>query len=156
MGTWGSPGPLRRRLPSAATENGSQLVGLRVKFGRSRSTRIERRRSGMPSRIWGRGSETAVIWAVSGFDVERRPDDDVAEVIGTRDRRVITTEAERRALVGAGEVDLAGNVEGVVAGAGAGNAVPICEADGTARVELAPPGRSSRTADAAASAASEQ
>ena len=35
--------------------------------GRLSSIRIERRRSGMPSRIWGRGSETAVIWAVSGL-----------------------------------------------------------------------------------------
>ena len=54
-------------LTWAFTEKGSQLVGLRVKFGRLSSIRIERSRSGMPSRIWGRGSETAVIWAVSGL-----------------------------------------------------------------------------------------
>ena len=57
---------LGRRRPVASTENGSQLVGLRAKFGRSRLTRIARSRSGMPSRICGSGSETAVIWASVG------------------------------------------------------------------------------------------
>ena len=47
-------------LSWAETENGSQFVGSRVKFFRFRSTRIERRRSGIPSMIWGSGSETAV------------------------------------------------------------------------------------------------
>ena len=118
----------------APTEKGSQLVGLRAKSGRSSSTRIERRRSGMPSRIWGRGSETAVTWAVVGIDVEGRPDDDVAEVIGAGDRRGDHREAERRALVGAGEVDLAGEVDGVGAGAGAGDRGADLASGGTARV----------------------
>ena len=55
-----------------------------------------------------------------GIDVERRPDDDVAEVIGAGDRRGDHREGERGALVGAGEVDLAGEVDRVGAGAGAG------------------------------------
>ena len=57
---------------------------------------------------------------VDRIDVERGPDDDVAEVIGPGDRRGDDREAERRALVGTGEVDLAGQVERVGAGAGAG------------------------------------
>ena len=55
-----------------------------------------------------------------GIDVEGDADDDVAEVIGTGDRRGDHGEAQRGALVGAGEVDLAGEVDGVGAGAGAG------------------------------------
>ena len=62
-----------------------------------------------------------MIWAVVGIDVKRRPDDDVAEVIGARDRRGDHGEAERGALVGAGEVDLAGDVEGVGARPGPGH-----------------------------------
>ena len=53
-------------------------------------------------------------------DVERRPDDDVAEVVRAGDRRGDHGEAERRAFVGAGEVDLARDVDRVGAGAGAG------------------------------------
>ena len=106
---------------AASTANGSQLVGLRVNPGRSRSIRIERRRSGMPSRICGSGSESAVICGGPRVDEERRADDDVAEVIGPRDGGDDDREAERRALVGAREVDLARRVERVRAGAGAGD-----------------------------------
>ena len=49
-----------------STAIGSQLVGLRVKFGRSMLSAIERTSSGMPARIVGIGSLTAWIWAVSG------------------------------------------------------------------------------------------
>src|SRR5262249_29175692 len=49
-----------------STLNGSQFVGLTVKFGRFRLIWIERRRSGIPSRIVGIGSETVVIFAVGG------------------------------------------------------------------------------------------
>ena len=56
-----------------------------------------------------------------GVDVEGGADDDVAEVIGPGDRRGDHGEAERGALVGTGEVDLAGEVDGVVAGAGSGS-----------------------------------
>ena len=60
------------RAPSAPktcglTAKGLQLVGLRAKSGRLRLTRIARRRRGMPWKIWGRESETAVTWAVSGL-----------------------------------------------------------------------------------------
>jgi hypothetical protein len=40
---------------------GSQLVGLRVNWGRSVSTRTERTFSGMPARIDGIGSEMTWI-----------------------------------------------------------------------------------------------
>ena len=61
---------LRRRAACAIdvgeTDIGSQLVGLRVKSGRSMLASSERRRSGMPSRIRGSGSELIVICAVTG------------------------------------------------------------------------------------------
>ena len=71
LATWKWRAEARPARPSsptivALTEKGSQLVGLRVKSGRSRLTRIERVRSGIPSRICGSGSETAVTWAVTG------------------------------------------------------------------------------------------
>ena len=47
--------------------NGSQLVGLSANSGRFRSIRMLRTRSGMPPRICGSGSLTAVTWAVAGF-----------------------------------------------------------------------------------------
>ena len=56
-----------------------------------------------------------------GVDLERGADDDVAEVIAAGDGGDDEDEGERGALVGAGEVDLAGQVEGVGAGAGAGD-----------------------------------
>ena len=45
---------------------GSQEVGLRVNSGRPNFTATERRSSGIPSRMLGNGSETALTWAVSG------------------------------------------------------------------------------------------
>jgi hypothetical protein len=45
---------------------GSQEVGLSVNWGRPICRVMERRSSGMPSRIWGNGSETAWIWVVVG------------------------------------------------------------------------------------------
>ena len=77
--------------------------------------------AGCPARIWGSGIGDGGDLGVLGIDVKRRADDDVAEVIGTGDRGGDHREAERRALVGAGEIDLAGDVDGVVAGAGAGD-----------------------------------
>ena len=71
-----------------------------------------------------------------GVDVERRPDHDVAEVIGTGDRRGDHREAERGALVGAGQVDLARNVEGVGAGSRAGHGGADLRSRGAARVGL--------------------
>ena len=53
-----------------------------------------------------------------------------AEVEGTGDGRGDEGEAERRALVGTGEVGLAGGVEGAGAGAGAAVTVPIWLAAG--------------------------
>ena len=44
----------------------SQLVGLVMKPGRSIESAIWRRRSGIPSRIWGTGSLTTRRWASVG------------------------------------------------------------------------------------------
>ena len=51
----------------AATDFGSQEVGLRVKLERPSLTAAERRSSGMPSRIEGKGSLTVRTRAVSGL-----------------------------------------------------------------------------------------
>ena len=66
------------------------LDGERVAVGRIEGEaraiqveRTERRRNGIPSRIWG-GVGTGGDLGGSGIDVERRTHDDVAEVI--RDR----------------------------------------------------------------------
>jgi len=56
----------RVEISCPSTASGSQLVGLRVNSGRSRRTEAERMFSGMPSRISGSGSVTAVISAVVG------------------------------------------------------------------------------------------
>ena len=50
----------------ALTAIAEQLVGFKVKLGRSRRTAIERSLRGMPSSIFGKGSETTLPWAVSG------------------------------------------------------------------------------------------
>ena len=63
----------------------------------------------------------ALTWAVAGSTCERDADDDVAEVIGAGDRGDDHDQAQRRALIWAGEVGLAGDVERVGAGAGAGD-----------------------------------
>ena len=106
---------------SASTEKGSQLVGLRAKFGRLRliEDRAQAQRDAFED--LGQGIGDGGDLGGFGVDLERGPDDDVAEVIGARDRRGDHREAERGALVGAGEVDLAGDVDGVGAGAGAGD-----------------------------------
>ena len=62
--------------------------------------------------------------------MEGRPDDDVAEVIGAGDGGGDHGEGERRALVGAGEVDLAGDVDGWLPAPAPAWAVPIWEAAG--------------------------
>ena len=60
-------GRLRRSESSEPlTVLGSQLVGLRVKPGLSRRIETERMSRGMPCRMLGIGSETAVIWALPG------------------------------------------------------------------------------------------
>ncbi len=51
----------------ALTAIGEQLVGLRVKLGRSIRAVSERSRSGTPSRISGSGSVLTVTWVVSGL-----------------------------------------------------------------------------------------
>ena len=68
--------------------------------------------------------------------MEGGADDDVAEVIGAGDRRGDHGEGERGAFVGAGEVDLAGEIDGVVAGAGAGCGGADLGGGGAARVCL--------------------
>ena len=59
-----------------------------------------------------------VTWAVSGLTFEAFSFDDGTEVIATGNGWDNEDEAERGALVRAGEVDLAGKVKGVVAGTG--------------------------------------
>ena len=71
-----------------------------------------------PPKTWGIGSETAWIWAVSGFDEQRHPDHDRAEIErpgrgGGDDRQ-----GERGPVVGACEEDLAFDVQRRRAGAG--------------------------------------
>jgi hypothetical protein len=54
----------------ATVWKGSQLVGFRVKSGRLAKTRRSLTFSGMPSRMWGIGSEAAPstsTWALEGF-----------------------------------------------------------------------------------------
>ena len=55
-----------------------------------------------------------------GIDAQGGTDDDVAEVIATGDRRSDDREAERRAVVGAGEIGLTGQKERVGAGPNSG------------------------------------
>ena len=62
----------------------------------------------MPCEDLGQGVGDGGDLGGFGIDVERGADDDVAEVIGAGDGRGDHGEAERGALVGAGEVDLAG------------------------------------------------
>ena len=140
---------------SALTEKGSQLVGLRVKLGRLRSIadRAQPQRDAFED--LGQGVGDGGDLGGFGVDVERGPDDDVAEVIGARDRRGDHREAERGALVGAGEVDLAGEVDGVGAGAGAGLGGADLARRGAAGVGLLLQARVAGLA-AAARAASEQ
>ena len=57
-----------------------------------------------------------------GVDVQRRPDHDGVEVEGTGDRRGDEHHADRRALVGAGEIRLAVGVERRRSGAGVDSA----------------------------------
>ena len=120
------------RAASRSTAIGSQLVGLRVKSGRSSLTcdraDVERDR---PARIAGIGSVTAVIWAVFGSTCRAVLTHDGAEVEGPGRRRGDDRQAERGAFVGAGEVGLAGGVVGGRAGAGADvDACRPCEAGG--------------------------
>ncbi len=58
---------------------------------------------------------------LSGFrvDVDRRPNDNVAEVVRARDSGCDHGERERRALIGSSQVNLARNVDGVVPRSGA-------------------------------------
>ena len=89
----------------ACTAKWSQLVGLRVKFlrfevdhhlAKPQRDAVEDLRQ----RIRFGGDLGA-----SRVDMERRPDDDVAEVVGPGDRGRDHRKAERRTLVGTGEVD---------------------------------------------------
>ena len=91
-----------------------------------------------------------------GVDVEAVADDDVAEVIATGDGGGDEDEGEGGALVGAGEVDLAGEVEGVGAGAGAGGRFADLARGAGSWGRPAPRGRCGFRAAAAAIAASGQ
>ncbi len=53
-------------LTNASTEEGSQLVGAAVKFGRSRATLMSLTFKAMPWSESGIGSDTALTWAVVG------------------------------------------------------------------------------------------
>ena len=63
QGAWVDP---RAEVSDPKTALGSQEVGLIVKLGRPSSRLMLLTSRGMPSMIWGRGSLTAWILAVSG------------------------------------------------------------------------------------------
>ena len=91
---------------------GSQLVGFRVKLGRSRlqgdASDVQRDAlEDLRDRV-GDGADLGGL----GVDVEGVPDHDGAEVEGTGDRGGDDRQAQRGAFVGAGEVGLALDVEG--------------------------------------------
>ena len=91
-----------------------------------------------------------------GVDVQSGADDDVAEVIRAGDRGGDDRQAQGGALVGAGEVDLAGKVDRVVAGSGAGERFADLAGRRAARVGLLLPSPNSLAAAASAMAASGQ
>ena len=76
------------------TAIGSQLVGLRVKSGRSSFSATERRSSGMPCEDRRQGVGDGVDLGGFGVDVEGGADDDGAEVEGAGDRRGDDRQAE--------------------------------------------------------------
>ena len=90
---------------------GSQVVGLRVKPGRSSFSSIERTSSGMPWRIVGQRVGDGGDLGAFRVDVEGDADDHGAEVEGTGDGGDDHDQRERRALIGAGEVGVARDVE---------------------------------------------
>ena len=96
-------------MTSVSTEKGSQFVGLRAKLERSRLIRIERMRNGIPSQNLGQRVGNRGDLGGFGIYLESRPDDDIAEVIGTRYRRDDYRKGKRSAFIWTGEVYLAGD-----------------------------------------------
>ena len=99
------------------TANGSQLVGLSVNSLRSRliCDRAQAQRHAaddLRQRIGGDADPGR-----DRIDVDRRPHDDVAEVVGALERGGDHGQAQRSAAVRAREVDLAGEGDGMRAGA---------------------------------------
>ena len=109
----------RLEVAAAAKFVGSHEVGLRVKLADPASARPSARRRGMPCRIFGKGSETARAWAVWDRCRARCGRPPTPRSKGPATAGVTIDQGERRALVGAGEVDVALDVEGGRAGAGA-------------------------------------
>ena len=101
-----------------------------MKSGRSARTATERRSSGMPCEDRGQGIGDGAPLGGFGVEVEGAADHHGAEVEGPGDRRGDHHQAERGALVGAGEVGVALGVEGVGAGAGADVDGADCEEAG--------------------------
>ena len=116
VGRVGAAAVDRRRWSPAA----AQLVGLSMNLLRSTLTSIERMSSLTPPNTSGIGSETALTWAVSGLTLSATRTTTVPRSNGPatagRDHR----QRERGALVGAGEVGLAAELERARAGAGVG------------------------------------
>ena len=104
--------------PSEVVWNSEQLVGLIMKLGAFDVDldRAQPERDAADDLRDGFGVGDDV--GVGGVDVEGDSDHDGAVVIGAGEGRGDRDEAQRGALEGAGQVDLAGGVEGVGAGAG--------------------------------------
>ena len=97
----------------ASTENGSQLVGLSVKPGRSRLTTDRARPQRDPFEDLRQRVGDRADLGGDRVDRDGDPDGDVAEVVGPGDRRNDDEQAQRRALIWTGEVDLPRRVERV-------------------------------------------
>ena len=101
----------------APTPCWAQLVGLSMNPGRLTSTLIVRSRSCTPSTYCGNGSEVIVNAAVVAVHRDRGPDHDGTEVERSRHRGHDDRQAERLALVRAGQIHLATEIERVRPGA---------------------------------------
>ena len=114
----------------ALTAIGEQLVGFRVKLGRSRSDRdrAQLQRDAVEDLREGIGDDPAL--GGLGVDVEGVSDYDGAEVEGAGHGRGDYRDRHRGAFVGAGEVGGAAGVEGVGAGAGADRDACRCDEAG--------------------------
>ena len=103
----------RVEVAVAVIVSGLQEVGLRVKLGR---VEVHRNRADVERDAvedLGEGIGDGAPLGADRVDVERGPDHDGAEVKGAGDRRGDDHHAERGGFVGAGEVGVAGGVEGV-------------------------------------------
>ena len=132
----GSPRRPRRRSASSPIACGSQLVGLSVKSGRSSLIWMNRVRSGIPSRICGSGSETALTCAVEGLTSTAVLTAITPRSYGPETAGTTTSRLSGDAFVGARQVDPAGHVERMRAGTRAGDRGADLAGGGTGRARL--------------------